>query len=127
MKLVKLYAYGMFVVCSLAIACDCVGLARGGEVRRAFDFITLMEGLQLFWFFVSIAAFGFFISIKAPIKLPIVYSIYGLVSFVTLCIYFAVTDPTNRSVPLSIYVGDLFVTFYLIKLAVDLLVSSRQL
>jgi len=127
MNPLKFYAYGSFVICVMSVVCDIYGIGRNGAVRHAFDFITLMEGAQLFWICVSVAACGFFLCIKAPIKAPAVYSLYSIFTFVvTVAIFASGGSSQINAIPTGLYVMDVGMSLFLLKLNWDLLEFSRK-
>jgi len=122
MKLASAYAVVTFFVCLLSFVGDSIGISRGGVLSEKVDYLTVMGGLELFWIFASVAATGYFLSIKAPIKAPLVYSTYygiGLV-LATILIITEVTKK-NPQVMLTWDFIDILITAWIAKLNFDLL------
>jgi len=127
MKLVSAYAIATLVICVISLITDGIAISRGGVVPDKMDIAAVLSIIQIFWFFVSIIALCCFIGFKIPIKAPLVFSIYYLLSFAVI-LPLALTGVTRKDpqIVVVICMVDVFVTALIAWLNVSLLSYVRK-
>jgi hypothetical protein len=127
MKLVSAYAIGTLVICVISLITDGIGISRGGVVPEKMDVVTVLSIIQIFWFFISVIALICFIGFKVPIRAPLLFSVYYVLSLLVM-IPLVVSGIAKKDpqIVLCIFVFDVFVTALIALLNFDLLMFVRK-
>jgi hypothetical protein len=127
MKLVSAYAIGTLLICVVSLITDGIGISRGGVVPEKMDIVTVLSIIQIFWFFVSVIALICFIGFKIPIRAPLVFSVYYVLSLLVM-IPLVVSGIAKKDpqIVLCIFIFDVFVTALIAFLNFDLLMYVRK-
>jgi hypothetical protein len=97
------------------------------ENSKKTDIVTLLSGLELFWLFVSIAAIFYFLSLKAPIRMPILFTLYVIFIMIVTVIYMLVLGIKSAAhLPLWLYLLDIGITVWVASWAVQLVRYSKR-
>jgi hypothetical protein len=127
MKLVSAYAIGTLVICLISLITDAIGISRGGIIPEKMDIVSVLSIVQIFWVFVSVIALICFIGFKIPIRAPLVYSAYNVISLLVV-IPLAISGVMKRNpqIMLDMFVFDLFVTLLIAFLNFGLWMYVRK-
>jgi hypothetical protein len=127
MKLVSAYAIGTLLICVVSLITDGIGISRGGVVPEKMDIVTVLSIIQIFWFFISVIALICFIGFKVPIRAPLVFSVYYVLSLLVM-IPLVVSGIAKKDpqIVLCIFVFDIFVTALIAFLNFSLLMYVRK-
>ena len=127
MKVVLLYAYGTVFMSIVSLITDVVSMVNPSENSDKTDIVTVLSGLQIFWLFISIAAVCYFLCLKAPIRTPLLYTLYSiLIMFVTVVYILAIGKEKATHLPMWLYCIDIGITLWIAAWAIGLVRYSQK-